>query len=91
MAQGTMDRTDTSREQGIYPIANEDYNLIAAAAKELEGLETFQRYSRDSQHGEGRFWQNALDLKKQLAELFTHEIAEHAAEGCFGSGEKRSR
>ena len=41
--------------------------------------------------GQGsRFWQDALQLKKQLAELFTHELAEHAKEGHFGTGAKRT-
>lgn len=74
--------------QGIYPVSDHDYNLISALASELQGLEKFQQYMQDSTNS--TFWQDALQLKKQLAELFTHELAEHAREGHFGSGAKRT-
>ncbi len=76
--------------QGQYPISNHDYNLVQALASELEGLEAMQKYSRDAQGGDSKLWQDALQLKRQLAELFTHELAEHAKEGHFGSGQKRT-
>ncbi len=75
--------------QGIYPVSDHDYDLISALANELQGLEKFQQYMQDG--GEhNKFWQDAMQLKKQLAELFTHEVAEHARAGHFGSGQKRS-
>jgi len=86
-------RTSTMQNQqfhseGIYPVSDHDYNIISALANELQGLEKFQQYAQDSKSG--KFWQDALQLKKQLAELFTHELAEHAKEGHFGSGAKRT-
>lgn len=74
--------------QGVFPVSNAAYNIVAALAEELQGLEAFQRYSKDAQGS--KFWQDALNLKRQLAELFTHELAEHAKEGHFGTGQKRS-
>lgn len=74
--------------QGVFPVTNEAYNIVAALAAELDGLEAFQRYSKDAQGS--KFWQDAINLKRQLAELFTHELAEHAKEGHFGTGQKRS-
>jgi hypothetical protein len=74
--------------QGVYPVSDHDYNLISALANELQGLEKFQQYMQDA--GQSKFWQDAMQLKKQLAELFTHELAEHAKEGHFGSGQKRT-
>jgi hypothetical protein len=55
----------------------------------LQGLEKFHQYAQDAGQG-SKFWQDALQLKKQLAELFTHELAEHAKEGHFGTGAKRT-
>lgn len=77
--------------QGIYPVANHDYNIVAALAHELRGLEAIQKYMKDAQGPDTQVWQEALQLKEQLAELFTHELAEHAKEGHFGIGEKRSK
>jgi hypothetical protein len=74
--------------QGIYPVSDHDYNIISALANELQGLEKFHMYAQDSQSS--KFWQDALKMKKQLAELFTHELAEHAKEGHFGTGAKRT-
>lgn len=74
--------------QGVYPVSDHDYNLISALANELQGLEKFQQYMQDS--NSSKFWQDAMQLKKQLAELFTHELAEHAKEGHFGTGAKRT-
>ncbi len=74
--------------QGIYPISDHDYNIVSALANELQGLEKFHEYAQNAQTS--AFWQDAVQLKRQLAELFTHELAEHAREGHFGSGEKRS-
>jgi hypothetical protein len=74
--------------QGIFPVSNEDYNLVQCLASELKGLEAFQKYQKDGQGS--HFWQDAMNLKRQLAELFTHELAEHAKQGHFGTGEKRS-
>jgi|SwirhisoilCB3_FD_contig_31_13777070_length_391_multi_3_in_0_out_0_1 hypothetical protein len=75
--------------QGIYPVSDHDYNIISALANELQGLEKFQEYMQNAGQS-SKFWQDALNLKKQLAELFTHELAEHAKEGHFGSGQKRT-
>jgi hypothetical protein len=74
--------------QGIFPVSNEDYNLVQSLASELAGLEAMQKYQKDAQGS--KFWQDALNLKKQLAELFTHELAEHAKQGHFGTGQKRT-
>jgi hypothetical protein len=74
--------------QGIYPVSDHDYNLISALANELQGLEKFHQYAQDAKTS--KFWQDALQLKKQLAELFTHELAEHAKEGHLGTGAKRT-
>jgi len=82
--------TQSQQTQGQYPVSNHDYNLIQALASELEGLEALQKYSRDAQGPDSKLWQQALQLKRQLAELFTHEVAEHAKEGHFGSGQKRT-
>jgi len=73
--------------KGLYPVSDEDYDLVAALAHELQGLERFQKYTQDA--GGGKFWQDALKLKQELAELFTHELAEHAREGHFGTGQHR--
>lgn len=75
--------------QGIFPVQDHDYNLVAALASELEGLEKYQKFMQDAGQS-SKFWQDALHLKQQLAELFTHELAEHARKGDFGSGEKRT-
>lgn len=75
--------------EGMYPVQNEDYNIIVSLSNELQGLEAMMKYAKDDTEG-GRFWKDAIALKKQLAELFTHELAEHAREGAFGSGEHRS-
>lgn len=83
-AQGGM------QGQGQYPISNHDYNLIQSLASELQGLEAMQKYIRDAQGGDSKFWQDAMQLKRQLADLFVHELAEHAKEGHFGSGQKRT-
>lgn len=82
--------TQSQQTQGQYPVSNHDYNLIQALASELEGLEVLQKYSQDAQGPDSKLWQQALQLKRQLAELFTHEVAEHAKEGHFGSGQKRT-
>lgn len=76
--------------RGKYPISNHDYNLVQALAHELKGIEAFEEYTQDAQGGDSKFWQDALQLKRQLAEIFTHELAEHAKAGHFGSGEKRA-
>jgi hypothetical protein len=76
--------------QGRYPISNHDYNLVQALASELEGLEALQKYSKDAQGPDSHLWQQAVQLKRQLADLFTHELAEHAKEGHFGSGQNRT-
>lgn len=93
MQQGTKNTQGTHgqhfHQQGIYPVSDHDYNIISALANELQGLEKFQEYMQNADQG-SKFWQDALSLKKQLAELFTHELAEHAREGHFGSGEKRA-
>lgn len=88
-SSGTQGRTGM-QGQGQYPISNHDYNLVQALASELKGLEALQEYSRDAQGGDSKLWQDALQLKRQVAELFTHELAEHAKEGHFGSGQKRT-
>jgi hypothetical protein len=76
--------------QGQYPISNHDYNLVQALASELGGLEALLKYSKDAEGGDSKFWQDAIQMKRQLADLFTHELAEHAREGHFGSGQKRT-
>jgi hypothetical protein len=76
--------------QGEYPISNHDYNLVQALASELGGLEAMYKYSKDAQGADSHVWQQAIQLKRQLADLFTHELAEHAKEGHFGSGQKRT-
>ena len=75
--------------QGQYPISNHDYNIVQALASELGGLEALQKYAKDAQGPDSKLWQDAINLKRQLAELFTHELAEHAQAGHFGSGQKR--
>ena len=72
--------------EGIFPVKDETYNLVTSLANELEGLSKYQKYAQEDQ---GRFWKDALALKKQLAEMFTHEVGENAKEGAFGSGEHR--
>lgn len=72
--------------EGIFPVKDEVYNLVTALSNELEGLSKYQQYAKQDQ---GRFWKDVVALKKQLAELFTHEVGEHAKEGAFGSGEHR--
>lgn len=79
-----------TKGHGQYPISNHDYNLVQALATELKGIEAFQEYIRDAQGGDAKFWQDALQIKQQLAERFVHEVAEHAKAGHFGSGEKRT-
>lgn len=92
-SQGQMSNQDELAKQqqfqgqGMYPVSNEDYDLVSALASELQGLEKFQKYAQDAKGG--KFWQDALKLKQQLAELFTHELAEHAKEGHFGTGQHR--
>jgi len=73
--------------KGMYPVSDEDYDLVTALANELQALEKFQKYAQDAKGG--KFWQDALKLKQELAELFTHELAEHVREGHFGTGEHR--
>ncbi len=73
--------------QGTYPVTDEVYDLITTLANELQGLEKFQQYAQDGKGG--KFWQDAVTLKRQLAELFTHELGEHAKEGALGTGEHR--
>ncbi|GEM_PF-4737192 len=92
--QGQSDQTGGTQgqqfhSQGIYPVSDHDYNLISALASELQGLEKLHAYAQAAGQG-SKFWQDAVQLKKQLAELFTHELAEHAREGHFGSGQKRT-
>lgn len=79
-----------TKGQGQYPLSNHDYNLVQALATELKGIEAFQEYIRDAQSDDAKFWQDALQIKRQLVERFMHEVAEHAKAGHFGSGEKRS-
>jgi hypothetical protein len=88
--QGSGNTQAQSGQQGQYPISNHDYNIIQSLASELQGLEAMQKYVRDAQGGDTKFWQDAMQLKRQLADLFTHELAEHAREGHFGSGQKRN-
>jgi hypothetical protein len=71
--------------QDVFPVSNEDYRGIAS---ELEGLEAIQSYQKDA-HG-GKFWQDTMNLKKQLAELVTHELAEHVKQGHSGTGARRT-
>ncbi len=73
--------------RGVFPVADEDYNLVSVLASELQGLEKIQNYAKEANGG--KFWQDALKLKQELAELFTHELAEHAREGHFGTGQHR--
>ncbi len=70
-----------------FPISDEGYNLVTALSNELEGLEKYAQYAQET--GGGKFWSDVLELKKRLAELFTHEVGEHAREGGFGTGEHR--
>jgi hypothetical protein len=86
---GTQGQTGM-QGQGQYPISNHDYDLVQALASELKGLEAMQKYSKDAQGADSKLWQDATHLKRQLADLFTHELAEHAKEGHFGSGGKRT-
>ncbi len=79
-----------TKGQGQYPLSNHDYNLVQALATELKGIEAFQEYIQDAQGDDAKFWQDALQIKRQLAERFMHEVAEHAKAGHFGSSEKRS-
>ncbi len=72
--------------EGIFPVKDETYNLVTSLANELEGLSKYQKYQQEDQ---GRFWKDVVALKKQLAEMFTHEVGENAKEGAFGSGEHR--
>ncbi len=87
---GNSGGTQQMQGQGTYPISNHDYNLVQALASELGGLEALMKYAGDAQGKDSRLWQDAIKLKRQLAELFTHELAEHAKEGHFGSGQKRN-
>lgn len=87
---GTTGGTQQTQGQGNYPISNHDYNLVQALASELGGLEALRKYAGDAQGPDSRLWQDAIKLKRQLAELFTHELAEHAKAGHFGSGQKRT-
>lgn len=87
---GTTGGTKQMHGQGNYPISNHDYNLVQALASELEGLEAMQKYMKDAQGPDSKLWQDAINLKRQLADLFTHEVAEHAKAGHFGSGQKRN-
>jgi hypothetical protein len=92
--QGQVNQTSSAQgqqfhRQGIFPVQDHDYNLVAALASELQGLEKYQMFMQNAGQS-SKFWQDALHLKQQLAELFTHELAEHAKKGDFGSGQKRT-
>lgn len=89
MAQNTGNQTTATtqrfQDKGGFPVADHDYDIVSALANELQGLEKYMQYAHDSTGD--NIWQTALQLKRQLAELFTQELAVHAREGHFGAGQ----
>lgn len=88
MQQPNSSSQSQTQGQGKYPVSDHDYNIITALSNELEGLEKYHLYASQAQGDQ--MWQDALKLKRQLADLLTHELAEHAAKGHFGSGQPRN-
>jgi hypothetical protein len=65
--------------QGVgSPISNDVYNVIAALATKLEGLEAYRKYQQD---GNSQLWQQLASLDNQCVQLLTQELGRLAQSG----------
>jgi hypothetical protein len=60
------------------PISNEAYNVIAALASKLEGLEAYRKYAKD---GEGRVWKDLTQIEIEGVQKLCDELERIVKDG----------
>jgi hypothetical protein len=77
--QQSMQRGGRQATQGVgSPISNEAYNVIAALAAKLEGLEAYRKYSMDAK---GELWRDLTDAECKVVGRLIDELERLVKDG----------